>query len=259
MPLKCSFKDCSKFDLAEFNQIAFYQDLTTSGWNLGLGPEYVIPGAAIPSNVRLVATADKRFPYNVFCAHCTSKVGIVNLISGFERMTANFSSRNVYLLDAKGVSSLKNKSKWSKLINVFPNIRRITVTIPVNAPLVPIDTTHFHSVSDLEDIISAGKAVSSKSNLSPKDYQWRGFCFSCYNNVLLCLRTGMGKTLIANMLMKAYHNRNPRKGQVFVVPTVVLVSFFFVIFSELLTELHPLLAHRQIFKINSFIRLSNKH
>ncbi|KAG4079136.1 hypothetical protein HA402_001107 [Bradysia odoriphaga] len=34
----------------------------------------------------------------------------------------------------------------------------------------------------------------------------------------------MGKTLIATMLMKAYHQRNPKKGQTFIVPTVVLVE-----------------------------------
>lgn len=228
MPLKCSFKDCSQFDLAEFSQIAFYQDLTTNGWSLALGPEYVIPGAAIPTNIRLVDTGDNRFPYNVVCANCTTKVGIVNVINGFELMTANFSSKKVYLVDTKnGSSSLKNKSKWSKLINVFPNIRRICATISENAPLVAIDTVHFHSVSDFEDIISAGKAVSLKSNLSPKDHQWRGFCFSCFNNVLLCLPTGMGKTLISNMLMKAYQRRNANKMQVFIVPTVFLVCYLF--------------------------------
>lgn len=227
MSLKCSFKDCSKFDLAEFNQIAFYQDLTTSGWSLALGPEYVIPEASIPINNRLVDTGVDKFPYNVICANCQSKVGMVNLISGFEQMTANFSSKKVYLLDSKNVSSLKNKPKWSKLINVFPTIRRITVTIPENVSLVANDTVHFHNVSDMEDIIRAGQAVSSKSNLSPKDYQWRGFCFSCFNNALLCLPTGMGKTLIANMLMRAYDIRNTKKCQVFIVPTVILVSFFF--------------------------------
>lgn len=210
--------------MAEFHQIAFCQDLTSSGWILALGPEFCIPGP-MPISIRLVDTGDERFPYNVHCTNCTSKLGLVNLIGGFEQMTVNFSSKKVYLLDSNGSSSLKNKSKWSKLINVFPNIRQITVTVPENAPVIAIDTIHFHSVTDFEDIISAGKAISSKSNLSPKNYQWRGFCFACFNNVLLCLRTGMGKTLIANMLMKAYRNRNTNKGQVFIVPTVVLVSF----------------------------------
>lgn len=247
MPLKCSFKKCSQLNLAEFNQLAFYQDLTTSGWNLGLGPEYG-PGASTPTSIRLVDTGilftfsiyivlsaqilsfllgDNQFPYNIVCVGCTTKVGVVNLISGFEQMTANFSSKKVYLLDSNNAMPSKNKPKWSKLINVFPSIRRICAAIPENAPLVSIDTTHFHSVSDLDDIIRAGKAVSSKSNLSPKDYQWRAFCFACFNNVLLCLPTGMGKTLIANMLMKAYQSRNENKVQVFIVPTVVLVSFFF--------------------------------
>lgn len=229
MPLKCSFKNCTSYDLAQFDQIAFYQDLNTSGWNLALGPEFVIPGTTLPTNIALVATGDNTFPYNVVCVHCHSKVGQVNLICGFEKMTVNFSWRKVYLLETNSVPSIKNKAKWSKIINVFPNIRRITANIPENVPLVAINTIHFHGVLDLEDIFVAGKAVSSKSKLSPKDYQWRAFVFACFNNVLLCLPTGMGKTLIANMLMKAYHKRNAMKGQVFIVPTVVLVGILFML------------------------------
>ena len=74
-------------------------------------------------------------------------------------------------------------------------------------------------------MIDAGNAVASRSGLSPRRYQWRAFFFACFQNTLLCLPTGMGKTLIANLLMKAYKQRNPDKGQVFIVPTVVLVSF----------------------------------
>lgn len=199
MPMKCSFADCAKFDLAEFDQIAFYQDLNTSGWSLALGPEFVIPGTAPPENIRLVDTGDERFPYNAICVHCHSKVGQVNLICGFEKMTVNFSSKKVYLLDG---SSVKKKLKWSRLIDIFPNIRRITAKMPENAPLVSVDTIHFHGASDLEDIINAGRAVSSKSNLSPRDYQWRAFWFACFSNVLLCLPTGMGKTLIAAILKR---------------------------------------------------------
>lgn len=230
MPLKCSFKDCSQFNLADFSQIAFYQDLITGGWNLALGPEYVIPDATIPVNIRLVGTSDERFPYNVFCSNCRSKVGIVNLISGFEQMTVNFSCRNSYLSDTRSRAPANKKMKWSKLIDLYPDIRRITTTIPNNPPVLASDTVHFHSVSDLDDIIRAGKAVASKSDLSPKDYQWRGYCFACFNSVLLCLPTGMGKTLIACMLMKAYQERNPSKGQVFIVPTVVLVSLMLTVF-----------------------------
>lgn len=224
MPLKCSFVGCVKFNLAQFDQLAFYQDLNTSGWNLALGPEFVLPDATLPTNIRLIDTGDNRFPYNAVCSHCHSKLGQVNLICGFERMTLNFSSKRVYLMNSGSTSAKNAKMKWSKLIDSFPTIRRITATISEHAPLVALDTVHFHSASDFEDIINAGKAVSSKSNLSPKDYQWRAFLFSCLNNVLLCLPTGMGKTLIANMLMKAYQLRNARKGQVFIVPTVVLVG-----------------------------------
>ncbi|KAJ6646808.1 Dicer-like protein 1 [Pseudolycoriella hygida] len=223
MSLKCSFKKCLKFDLAQFHQIAFYQDIITNGWNLALGPEFLITGTEIPKNIRLVGTGDERFPYNVICVNCLSKVGTVNSISGFNQMTANFSRNKVVLMDMDTKNQTK-KQKWSKIIDAFPSIRRITPSIPEINPSVTVDTVHFHSVSDMDDIIDAGQSISLKSGLEPKDYQWRAFCFSCFNNILLCLPTGMGKTLIAVMLLKANRKRNESKAQVFIVPTVVLLQ-----------------------------------
>jgi replicative superfamily II helicase len=107
---------------------------------------------------------------------------------------------------------------------MFPRIRKLTETIRQDVPLIGSDTIHFHGVSEFHEMVNAATSVVNRSELSPRRYQWRAFFFSCLNNTLLCLPTGMGKTLIANMLMKAYQQRNPNKGQVFVVPTIVLVS-----------------------------------
>lgn len=161
----------------------------------------------------------------MICERCGKKLGKVNTICGFTELSVNFSSKEVILLPSKfSVHSVNSASKWSKIIDSFPNIRKITASIPQGAPLVGFNTVHFHGATDLSDVFAAGKAVANRSNLNPRRYQWRSYFFSCLNNVLLCLPTGMGKTLIANMLMKAYHQRNPEQGQVFIVPTVVLVS-----------------------------------
>jgi CRISPR/Cas system-associated endonuclease/helicase Cas3 len=154
--------------------------------------------------------------------------GKVGTVCGFSDLTINFSAKKVMLFESSySVSSSASSSKWSKIIDRFPRIRKITATIRQNAPLIGSDTIHFHGASEFQDMVNAAKAVGSRSDLAPKRYQWRAYFFSCLNNTLLCLPTGMGKTLIANMLMKAYQQRNPLKGQVFVVPTVVLVSFKF--------------------------------
>jgi ERCC4-related helicase len=86
------------------------------------------------------------------------------------------------------------------------------------------NTVHFHGVSDFQEMVKAANSVAMRSNLNPRRYQWRAYFFACIQNVLLCLPTGMGKTLIANMLMKAYHQLNPNKAQIFIVPTIVLVE-----------------------------------
>jgi ERCC4-related helicase len=73
------------------------------------------------------------------------------------------------------------------------------------------------------EMIKPANVVASRC-FFPRRYQWRAYFFACLQNTLLCLPTGMGKTLIANMLMKAYHHLNPKQAQFFIVPTVVLVS-----------------------------------
>lgn len=103
-------------------------------------------------------------------------------------------------------------------------IQRITASIPTSAQLNGTNTIHYHGLADLQRMIEIGNKVAFKSSLSPRKYQWRAYLFSCLKNTLLCLPTGLGKTLIANMLMEAYYQQNPTKGQVFIVPTIVLVS-----------------------------------
>lgn len=224
MPLICSYIGCASYELAQDNQLAFYQDLNTGGWNLALGPEYVIPESTLPPNIRLVETGDPRFPYNAVCDKCLAKIGKCNAICGFQQISLNFTGKKAALVLSSDNRQSTGNQKWSKMISLFPHIRQITAKIETNVVLVGFDTINFHGLKDLEEMINAGSAVSRRSNLYPRNYQWRSYFFSCFNNVLLCLPTGMGKTLIATMLMKAYHQRNEKKGQTFIVPTVVLVS-----------------------------------
>lgn len=227
MSLRCSFVKCSSFELARADQLAFYQDINNGGWCLGLGPEFKLSESTLPPNIRLVETGDDKFPYNAMCNQCLSKVGKVNLISGFNESTVNFSAKKVLLLQSRDSverHAAASSQKWAKVVNNFPQIRKITASIPQGVQLTGSNTVHFHGAGDLQDMIEAGSLVAAKSNLSPRRYQWRAYFFGCFNNSLLCLPTGMGKTLIANMLMKAYHQRNPNQGQVFIVPTIVLVE-----------------------------------
>lgn len=244
MPLKCSNVKCVSFDLAEDNQLAFYQDLNNGGWNLALGPEYLIPDGELPPSIRLVQSGQTRCPYNIVCERCLGQIGKVNEICGFRQLSANFNGKKVSLLHSTHDRPSGNQ-KWSNIVSLFRHIRQITATVESTVELVGSDTVNFHSVKDLDEMIDIGNAVSRRSKLYPRNYQWRSYFFSCYNNVLLCLPTGlklfffsaqnivmisvavflgMGKTLISTMLMKAYHQRNPKKGQTFIVPTVVLVS-----------------------------------
>lgn len=225
MSLKCSKSGCSAYELASADQLAFYQDVNNNGWNLALGPEYIVSQTKMPQNIRLLDNADTRFPYDVICAKCLGKVGKVNSICGFDRLTVNFSAKNTRLLQSR-THNLQNVSsqKWGKLFDLFPNIKRIKATPKTTEAIFGSTTIHFNGLSDLQQMIQYGKAVSVRSHMDPRRYQWRSYFFACLNNSLLCLATGMGKTLIANMLMYAYRQRNPEKGQAFVVPTIVLVS-----------------------------------
>lgn len=225
MSLKCAFVGCSSLELVKASEIAFYQDLNTGGWNLGLAPHYKLSQGLIPSTINLVGTGDPRFPFEAFCAACSAKLGKVNAVCGFKEETVNFSAKKVNLVSSiHVVPKTQSAGKWSKVMDSFPQIQRLRATVEQAAPIVGKETIHFHGIAELQAMIQYGNAVGAKANLSPHRYQWRAYFFACLNNTLLCLPTGMGKTLVANMLMKAYRMRNPDQGQVFVVPTIVLVS-----------------------------------
>lgn len=211
---------CVSFNLAEDHQLAFYQDLNNGGWNLALDPD-----CEQPPKIRLVETGDLRFPYNVVCVQCLNKIGKVNEICGFSKQTINFNGKKVSLVHSSGDRPQPGAQKWSKVITSFPQIRQITATVTDDVVLVGLDTVHFHSTTaDLKELIEIGNQVADRSKLDPRNYQWRSYFFGCFKNVLLCLPTGRGKTLIATMVMKAYHKRNEKKAMTFIVPTVVLVS-----------------------------------
>ncbi len=190
MPLKCSFTGCANFDLAQDSQLAFYQDLNNLGWNLALGPEFVVPESELPKNIRLVETGDLRFPYNVVCGQCLAKIGKVNEICGFRQQSVNFTGKKVSLVQSSHDRQSTGAQKWSNVISSFPQIRKLTATVENHGMLVGFDTVNFHSVTDLEEIIESGNAVSRRSSLYPRNYQWRSYFFACFNNVLLCLPTG---------------------------------------------------------------------
>lgn len=183
----------------------------------------------------------------VNCKNCHGKLGVVSKICGFEDLTLNFSSKHVALFasiyDTQSINqnlrtkwaevkdkvyqseSMKNYISRLKVIKISNSVPQIKGNFASNSSqLVGSNTMHFRGTTDFQSILNPGKAVELKSNLTPKDSQWRSFFFSCVNNTLLCLPTGFGKTLIAQMLMKAYRDLNPKQIQVFVVPTIVLVQ-----------------------------------
>lgn len=190
MPLKCAFKDCVSFDLVADDQLAFYQDLNNGGWNLALGPEYAIPDSELPPTIRLVETGDVRFPYNVVCNKCLGKIGKVNEVCGFRQFSVNFNGKKVSLVRSS-YDRPSGAQKWSNIISSFRHIRQLTATVESTVVLEGSDTIHFHSVKDLDEMIQVGNDVARKSKLYPRNYQWRSYFFSCYNNVLLCLPTGV--------------------------------------------------------------------
>lgn len=218
MSLRCAKAHCVV--LASYEQLAFYQDLNNGGWNLGLGPEFVFPSNnPMPSNIQIIAEGSKYCPYTAICGKCLGKIGMINTVCGFEHNTVNFSAKRVILFS----TSAHKTNKWGKVVSMFPQIRKITASISTSIVVTGGNTIHFHGVADLKAMVESGTTVANHSNLNPRRYQWRAYFFSCLNNVLLCIPTGMGKTFIANMTMVAYRQRNPTKGQVFIVPTIVLV------------------------------------
>lgn len=118
---------------------------------MALGPEFVIP-EKLPTNIRLVETGDLRFPYNAICGQCLAKIGKVNIICGFEHVTVNFTGKKVALVRSS-YDRQTGAQKWGKVMEIFPQIRRISATIRDSAMLIGSETIYFHGVTDLEDMI----------------------------------------------------------------------------------------------------------
>lgn len=185
MSLRCQTTGCLSKELATGAQLAFYQDINNGGWNLGLGPQYVISKTPLPPNIGLMnSVGDKYSLYTVICKSCSKKLGKVTRINGFEHYTVNFSAKDVFIMQSKdNPASTISGTKWSKIIPYFPNIRRIIPTVNEMVPLFGSNTVHFHGVGEMQDMINAGLAVSSRSGLEPRRYQWRSFFFNCVHNV----------------------------------------------------------------------------
>lgn len=185
MSLRCIFNQCLGYELASGSQLAFYQDLSNGGWNLGLGPEFDISSSGLPPNIRLIDSAgDKYSMYTVICDRCSSKLGKVGKINGFDSPSVNFSAKSVCLLKSKSNPlSVVNGTKWSKIITSFPNIRQLKATIPESVSIAGSDTVHFRGFAEMDDMIHAATDVSTRAKLFPRRYQWRSFFFGCVNNV----------------------------------------------------------------------------
>lgn len=187
MSLRCQFKDCLPHELATGAQLAFYQDINNGGWNLALAPEFgnsetLLP--SVPPSIGLIDSSDKYSLYTVVCNRCHASLGKVTTINGFQQPTVNFSAKSVFLMKSKfDPASTIPGTKWSKILPYFPNIKKIVATVAETVPLVGSNTVHFHGLSDMQVMIAAGSAVSSRSGLIPRRYQWRSFFFNCVRNV----------------------------------------------------------------------------
>lgn len=225
MSLKCLNAQCADHELATADQLAFYQDVG-GGWNLSIGPPYDVSKGNLPPHFLLIQhDGDARCKFVVFCNRCRAKLGKVTKVQGFHRLTANFSTKYVRLLPSRDSDLTEKAPKWAAIVDLFPQIRRFTaMKNSRHAKPSGINTEHYRGLEDMQEMIENGRAVAARSNLLPRRYQWRAYFMACLKNVLLCLPLGMGKTLVANMLMLAYRQLNPNKGQVVVVPSVALVS-----------------------------------
>jgi hypothetical protein len=225
MSLRCSSKTCLEIEIARGDQLEFVED-SSNGWNLCFPPKFVIAQESFPSTVRLVEMGcdnQKRGPKIteiVVCNRCDKKVASVSKIPGLKKPTVNFSAKKVVLLmPSDDFATAVPCHKWSKMIEKFPEIRRTSYnTKPIDFPTDSnTDTVHFNGDSDFQELVKAGTDMASRLKLTITDFQWRSFFFSCMNDTMLCLPSGMGKTFVASMVMKAYYQKNPTKGQVYVV------------------------------------------
>ena len=90
------------------------------------------------------------------------------------------------------------------------------------------DTASAHNASLTEDTpgfsVEAGQQWIYPTNYPIRDYQFNIVQKCLFQNTLVCLPTGLGKTFIAAVVMYNYHRWYPEGKVVFLAPTKPLVS-----------------------------------
>lgn len=202
--------------IAHMADLSFFVDVR-NGCHLGLN------SAATTSDhserFKCLPDSSKKFcTHKLLCSKCSAKVGSILKVDGFPDSAVYFSCDRTLLPHAFNDPKTMSK-KWRNIVHFYPNIPKIKPDTTTDiAPKG--DATLDFDPNNIKEMVEYGRPRQQ----SPREHQLHSFLFACLNDTVLYLHTGMGKTLIACMAIKAFCLRNPNKGAYLLVPRVVLVD-----------------------------------
>lgn len=203
-------------ELARLHELAFYID-NTNGYQLGFNSETAAPDYA-DRFVKFPDTSKRFSTHKLLCVECHGQIGRIHTLNGFYDPATYFSPDRTLLPHAAKFRQAMAK-KWKQIQDMYPDIPRITPRT-VKREVVRGDPLMHFERAEVDAMFELGRPLDQ----IPHEHQLRSFFFACLNDTVLYLHTGMGKTLVACMAIKAFRGRNPRKGACFLVPRVLLVD-----------------------------------
>lgn len=203
-------------ELARLHELAFFID-KTNGYQLGFNPETAAPDHA-DRFVKLPDTTKRFSTHKLLCVKCNGQIGRIHSLNGFYDPATYFSPDRTLLPHFAPYRQPMAK-KWKQIHDMYPELPRITPqtvrrVVVLGDPLIRFER------GEVNEMFELGRPLGQ----IPHEHQLRSFFFACLNDTVLYLHTGMGKTLVACMAIKAFCERNPGKGAVFLVPRVLLVD-----------------------------------
>ncbi|ESO09638.1 hypothetical protein HELRODRAFT_117169 [Helobdella robusta] len=144
---------------------------------------------------------------------------------------------NETLISAKSISDdNRHHLTCQKNLNFTLNSSNLNITCDINNPtnkhiIIPAtkttskdqNNTRTTNICDGFDI-SAGRTWIYPSNQPIRNYQYNISQKALYNNTLVCLPTGLGKTFVAAVVMYNFYRWYPEGKVIFMAPTKPLVA-----------------------------------
>ncbi|CAF0737858.1 unnamed protein product [Brachionus calyciflorus] len=222
-------KNCNTF-IGDNTKITFYQQSPNTPVHLIIKPERKNEVLELFLIKEQPEKKSKKYaPEIIVCKKCDSKLGSNANTGPNDRPALCYKAEIIYFIETspngqKKRSDFDYRSKWKFEKDKFPIIElRNFNNFDGNSEVPTVVRTDFIETvyPSLNDLLNFNIAQYVED--TPRTYQTELYSYSLFENTIVYLPTGSGKTMISAMLIAHMKRLNPKKKVFFVVDRVPLV------------------------------------